>query len=111
MQGHEIDNDSDNTREKAHVHVQVEPTPTARLSSAGLKAVVRRLLVRDPAKRARLVEVWDEPWMRGEGAPAPPLVALKARRSVRSLRSVDVCEGEGSIGGEVEMMGASRGRL
>ena len=60
--------------------------------------------MRDPAKRARLVEVWDEPWMRGEGAPAPPLVALKARRSVRSLRSVEVVEGEGGVGEEVEMM-------
>lgn len=29
-----------------------------------------------------MVDLWDEPWMRGEGAVAPPASKLKAKRSV-----------------------------
>ena len=32
---------------------------------AGVRRLVARLLVRDPCKRARVGELWDEPWMRG----------------------------------------------
>ncbi|EJD06208.1 kinase-like protein [Fomitiporia mediterranea MF3/22] len=46
-----------------------------RLASPGLKRVVRRLLERIPDRRARLIDLWDEPWLRGEGAPTPPLCA------------------------------------
>lgn len=49
------------------------PEPEERLATEGLKDVVARLLVRNAAKRARVVELWDAPWMRGEGAPTPPL--------------------------------------
>lgn len=56
------------------------PAATARrLASPELKSVVRRLLERLPAQRARLLELWGEPWLRGEGAPLPP---LRARRSL-----------------------------
>ena len=55
------------------VDAQVEAS--RRLASPGLKRVVRRLLERNPARRARLIDLWDEPWLRGEGAPAPPLRA------------------------------------
>ena len=46
---------------------------------SGLKRVVRRSLERVPSRRARLIELWNEPWLRGEGAPPPP---LRARRSL-----------------------------
>lgn len=36
--------------------------------SEGVRSVVRRLLVRDPRKRARVDEVWDEEWMKGHGS-------------------------------------------
>lgn len=53
-------------------------TPTSGRVSEGLKRVVGRLLVRNPAARARMVELWDDEWMRGEGAVAPPLCATYA---------------------------------
>ncbi len=59
-----------------------QPT-TKLLISEGLKKVVSRLLVRDPAKRARMVELWDEEWMQSDGAPPPPQSALKRRQSGR----------------------------
>ncbi|EIN07917.1 kinase-like protein [Punctularia strigosozonata HHB-11173 SS5] len=49
---------------------------TALARSSGVRRVVDRLLVRDPEKRARMVDLWDEEWMRGEGAPAPPAAWL-----------------------------------
>ncbi|TDL20119.1 kinase-like protein [Rickenella mellea] len=42
------------------------------IATPDLKAVVARLLVRNPGRRARMDEVWDEPWMRGVGAPPVP---------------------------------------
>lgn len=48
------------------------PEPGARLATEGLKRVVARLLVRNPAKRARVVALWDEGWMWGEGSPPRP---------------------------------------
>lgn len=35
--------------------------------SQGLKRIVGRLLVRDPRKRARIMELWEEDWMWGAG--------------------------------------------
>lgn len=83
--GHDLGDRQD--RERHGDGELLEPTPTTRLASPELKHVVGRLLVRDSRKRARMLELWDEPWLQGEGAPAPPLVALKASRSARSLRS------------------------
>lgn len=40
-----------------------------KFSGEALRGVVRRLLVRDPIKRARVDEVWSMEWMRGEGRP------------------------------------------
>ncbi|KZO95118.1 kinase-like protein [Calocera viscosa TUFC12733] len=42
------------------------------LATPGLKRVVARLLVRDPSKRAKVIDLWDEEWMQGPGAPPPP---------------------------------------
>lgn len=39
----------------------------ARLVTPALKALVGRLLVRDPEKRARVDELWEMEWMQGEG--------------------------------------------
>ncbi|KIJ27857.1 hypothetical protein M422DRAFT_54881 [Sphaerobolus stellatus SS14] len=47
----------------------------APLATEGLRDVVKRFLVKDPVRRATLAEIWDEPWMRGEGAPPPPVEA------------------------------------
>jgi serine/threonine protein kinase len=51
-----------------------------RLATDDLKKVVGRLLVRDPAKRARIVDLWDEEFMRSQGAPSPPW-RIAARRN------------------------------
>ncbi|KAH9842508.1 kinase-like protein [Rhodofomes roseus] len=45
----------------------------ARLArSVGVRRVVERLLVRNPGKRARVIDLWEEEWMRGDGAPLAP---------------------------------------
>ncbi len=40
--------------------------------SEGVRKVVGRLLVRDPKRRARVGEIWDEEWMSGPGGVDPP---------------------------------------
>ncbi|EMD34334.1 hypothetical protein CERSUDRAFT_117209 [Gelatoporia subvermispora B] len=40
--------------------------------SEGVRRIVGRLLVRDSAKRAKIIDLWDDEWMRGEGAPLAP---------------------------------------
>lgn len=42
--------------------------------SEGVRRVVGRLLVRNPTKRTRLAQLWEDEWMQGEGAPAPPVL-------------------------------------
>ncbi|PIL30690.1 transporter [Ganoderma sinense ZZ0214-1] len=51
---------------------RVEGVALAR--SEGLRRMVGRLLVRDPRKRARVADLWVDEWMRGEGAPPPPVL-------------------------------------
>lgn len=41
------------------------------MGSEGARKVVARLLVRDPRKRARVADLWDEEWMRGTGSVGP----------------------------------------
>lgn len=55
-------------------------TSGSRLSTEGVQRVVGRLLVRDPAKRAWIWDVWDEGWMEGEGAVVPPKTVVESRR-------------------------------
>ncbi len=45
---------------------------TALAQSDGVRRVVGRLLVRDPKKRARVAQLWEDAWMLGEGAPPVP---------------------------------------
>jgi hypothetical protein len=45
------------------------------MCSDGVKGVVKRLLVRDPKRRARMDEVWGEEWMKGEGSVGPVSIA------------------------------------
>lgn len=37
-----------------------------------MRRVVERLLVRDPRKRSKIIDLWEDEWMRGEGAPLAP---------------------------------------
>jgi serine/threonine protein kinase len=43
--------------------------PPPHLASEGLRGIVAKLLVRDSTKRAKMVDLWDEDWMNGEGSP------------------------------------------
>lgn len=45
------------------------PPPSARLVTPAVQVLVGRLLVRDPAKRATVRDVWEAEWMDGEGRP------------------------------------------
>jgi hypothetical protein len=62
---------------EGHVDEEVElhPNPNG-LVTEGVKRVVAKLLVRDPRKRWRIVDLWTDEWMRGPGAPLPPPEAL-----------------------------------
>lgn len=42
--------------------------------SEGVKRLVGRLLVRDPRKRAKVVQLWDDAWFAEEGAPSAPVL-------------------------------------
>lgn len=42
--------------------------------SEGVRRVVGRLLVRDPKKRAKVAQLWEDEWMNGEGAPPAPVL-------------------------------------
>ena len=75
------------------VYTWPEPgTSGNRLSTEGVQKVVGRLLVRDPAKRAWIWNVWDEEWMEGEGAVVPPKTVVESRRA-----SHDTTEGETAL--------------
>lgn len=43
--------------------------------SSGVRSVVGKLLVRDPRKRSKIIELWEDAWMKGEGAPVPPVIS------------------------------------
>lgn len=45
---------------------------TGLVRSIGVRRVVERLLVRDPRKRSKIIDLWEDEWMRGEGAPLAP---------------------------------------
>lgn len=70
----------------------------ASLAIEDLRKVVRRLLVRDPARRAKIVDLWDEEFMRGKGAPSPPW-RIDARRKRDAAN--EVAGGETSVLDEV----------
>ena len=61
--------------------------PEAKLATSDLRKVVARLLVRDPNKRAKIVDLWDEEFMRGTGSPSPPW-RIDARRKRAAANEV-----------------------
>jgi len=42
------------------------------VGSMAVRNVIAKLLVRDPAKRTRVGDIWDEFWMTGPGAVEKP---------------------------------------
>jgi serine/threonine protein kinase len=46
--------------------------------SPGVRRVVARLLVRNPAKRSTMAMLWEDEWMWGEGAPVAPASASRS---------------------------------
>ena len=39
---------------------------------AGVRRIIEKLLVRDSKKRSKIIDLWEDEWMRSEGAPIPP---------------------------------------
>ncbi|KAI0355079.1 kinase-like protein [Trametes cingulata] len=76
--------------------------------SEGIRRVVGRLLVRDPRKRARVAELWEDAWMRGEGAPPPPVLlpaeegVPAATAEVAPLSAEDESEADGDADADAE---------
>ena len=62
---------------------------TRLVRSAGIRRVVEKLLVRNPAKRAKIIDLWEDPWMRGEGAPLVPQVIAHAKDAESAGASID----------------------
>jgi len=60
---------------EGEIEVVHQPNPNV-LVTGGVKRIVGKLLVRDPRKRWRIVDLWTDEWMRGRGAPLPPPEAL-----------------------------------
>ncbi|KAL7282948.1 hypothetical protein ACG7TL_002366 [Trametes sanguinea] len=52
--------------------------------SEGIRRMVGRLLVRDPAKRTRVADLWEDEWMRRDGAPPPPVLVSPEDASATS---------------------------
>lgn len=52
--------------------------------SSGIRRVVDKLLVRDPRKRSKIVDLWEDEWMRGKGAPVPPITVSPSTHYVQS---------------------------
>ncbi|KAI0927963.1 hypothetical protein AcW2_004128 [Taiwanofungus camphoratus] len=50
--------------------------------SKGIRRIVERLLARDPRKRSKIIDLWEDEWMRGEGAPLAPPVSDSAESSM-----------------------------
>ncbi|KAI0093832.1 kinase-like domain-containing protein [Irpex rosettiformis] len=53
---------------------ETEPRGLELVRSEGVRRVVGRLLVRDPRKRAKVAQLWEDEWMNGEGAPSAPVL-------------------------------------
>ena len=51
---------------------KVEGEQPALWQIPGVKRIAERLLIRDPQQRWKVDALWQDEWMNGEGAPAPP---------------------------------------
>ncbi|KAJ6500679.1 kinase-like protein [Mycena sanguinolenta] len=73
-----------------------EPEPIGELmgprlvESEGARGIVARLLVRDPTRRAKISELWDDPWMGGTSANGHDVSSPNAASSGASLMTTDV---------------------
>lgn len=65
-----------------------------RLLTPQAREVVNRLLVRDPAKRASVGDLWDLEWMEGDGAPARQRLDEQASTRRLSQGNVEVVSRE-----------------
>ncbi|KAJ6546869.1 kinase-like domain-containing protein [Mycena capillaripes] len=67
------------------------------IESEGARGIVARLLVRDPTRRAKISELWDDPWM--GGANASSAASISSSSSSVPLISADVeTQSPGAVG-------------
>ncbi|KAJ7611651.1 kinase-like protein [Roridomyces roridus] len=78
---------------------EAELTGPRLLESAGARGVVARLLVRDPSRRAKISELWDDPWMGGSSSEARLLAAEVETQSPTNY----VFEYGGDYDGDLEL--------
>ncbi|CAL1703349.1 unnamed protein product [Somion occarium] len=45
-------------------------------ASEGIRRVVGKLLVREAKKREKVIDLWEDEWMKGDGAPIPPQLPM-----------------------------------
>lgn len=78
-----VGDDRDARRRTMHRIAKGEYGWRESVGSSSVRAVVARLLKRDPAHRARVAQLWDEEWMTAEpGNVPPPSEALRPRRGM-----------------------------
>ncbi|GAA5905594.1 hypothetical protein JCM6882_008723 [Rhodosporidiobolus microsporus] len=76
--------------------------PSTRLVTPPVQSVVARLLVRDPAKRAKVDDLWSEEWMReGEGRVRPVRGVVRRRSAEAGAGMGEEDEGWARRGSEV----------
>ena len=75
----------------------------ARANSEGIRRMVTQLLVRDPRKRARVVDLWIDGWMHEEGAPPPPVLGGSFDRAPVPVEDVVPIIVNGVDGAELEV--------
>ncbi|KAJ7491139.1 kinase-like protein [Mycena latifolia] len=78
------------------------------VESAGARGVVARLLVRDPSRRAKIADLWDDPWMLG-GASASPLRLVSADVETQSPTTDSYSDSDGFRGEYADLDGEVEG--
>lgn len=70
---------------------ETDETGLALSRREGVRRVVEKLLVRDSKKRSKIIDLWEDEWMKGEGAPIPPLPPPLPSQEVQLSPSEEAC--------------------
>ena len=75
-----FDTPDDDRRKKMLKIAKAQYTYPEGIGSESVRKVINSLLVRDPKKRRRVGDIWDEEWMRGPGEVERPTRGSKEER-------------------------------
>lgn len=75
-----FDSDDEDRRKKMMRIAKAQYTYPDGVGSEAVRKVIDSLLVRDPKKRTRVGEIWDQEWMKGPGEVERPTRGSKEER-------------------------------